>query len=66
MYLSSFRLIRYTTGFPLMHGLLFNQSVSFTFQSPNLRIPSSETVPDKPVSTLHRISGQAAFMCCFM
>ena len=43
MYLSSFRLMRYTTGFPLMHGLLFSQSVSFTFQSPNLhrQLPDS-------------------------
>ena len=37
MNLSSFRFMRYTTGLEVIRGLLFSQSVSFTFQSPNLQ-----------------------------
>ena len=38
MNLSSFRFMRYTTGLEVIRGLLFSQSVSFTFQSPNLQV----------------------------
>ena len=47
MYLSSFRFMRYTTGFELMHGFEFNQSVSFTFQSPNLQRRSAPSCVHK-------------------